>query len=117
MAIRPLGKAFLFAFLNETQRGIFTQKNKGKIYLPNVATDVDRQGDFARFAKVLAIGDAVTDFNNGDVVLISALKWTKGFDHDDVKIWKSDQDQVVAIFEDDDLESISYDFYASTRDQ
>jgi hypothetical protein len=116
MAIRPLGKAFLFAFLNETRHGIFTQKNKGRIFLPNAATDVDRQGDFARFAKVLAVGTTVTEFKNGDVVLIAALKWTKGFEHDGVKVWKSDEDQVLAIYEDQDLDAISYDFYASTRD-
>jgi hypothetical protein len=116
MAIRPVGKSFLFAFINETRCGIFTQKNKGLIYLPNANTDVDRQGEFARFAKVLAVGERVTDFKNGDVVLISALKWTKGFVFDEIPVWKSDQDQVLAIYDSKDLSAISYDFYASTRD-
>lgn len=116
MALRPLGKAFLFVFINETRNGMFSQKNKGLIFLPNAATDVDRQGDFARFAKVLAAGTDVTEFKNGDTVLIAALKWTKGFEHDGAKVWKSDEDQVLAIFEDDNLDAISYDFYASTRD-
>jgi len=116
MAIQPLGNHFLFVFINRTRHGIFTQENKGRIFLPNAATDVDRQGDFARFAKVLAIGSRVTDFKNGDVVLISALKWTKGFEHDGVMIWKSDQDQVLGVYDSDDLDAISYDFYASTRD-
>jgi hypothetical protein len=117
MAVRPLGTSFLFAFINETKKGIFTQKNKGMIFLPNAAPDLDRQGDFARFAKVLAIGEGVTDFKVGDIVLIAALKWQKGFEYDGVKIWRSHQEQVIAIYESDDLDAISYDFYASTRDQ
>lgn len=115
MAIRPLGNAFLFCFLQETQGRGFTQKNKGRIILPNAAPDIDRQGDFARFAKVLAIGQSITDFKNGDVVLIAALKWTPGFTHDGVKIWKSDDSHVLGVWDSKNLDPIIYDFYASTR--
>lgn len=116
MVLRPLGKSFLFEFLNNTRHGIFTQQNKGLIVLPNAAPDIDRQGDFARFAKVTAVGEGVSAFVVGDVVLISALKWTKGMDvQEDLRLWKSDEDQVIAVHTGEDLDSIAYDFYASTR--
>jgi hypothetical protein len=108
MALKPLGNSFLFAFLNDTDGTKFIPKNKGRIILTAHARgDVRSQGEFARWAKVLAIGPLVTDFKNGDIVLIDKLKWTKGFEHDDVRIWKSDQDQVLAIGAD---ESVAYDY-------
>jgi hypothetical protein len=105
MALRPISNHFLFAFINDTVSGQFVPRNKGKIVL--LHQDVNRQGDYARWAKVLAVGSLVTDFKNGDVVLIDKLQWTKGFTHDGVQIWKSDQDKVLAIGED---ESVAYDY-------
>jgi len=108
MALKPLGKNFLFAFLNETDGKKFLPKNKGRIILTAHAKgDVRGQGEYARWAKVLAIGPLVTEFKNGDIVLIDKLKWTIGFEHDGVRIWKSDQDQVLALADD---ESIAYDY-------
>ena len=108
MALRPLGKSFLFAFINETNGKAFVPKNKGRIILTSYAKgDLRGQGEYARWAKVLAVGPLVVDFKNGDVVLIDKLKWTIGFTHDGVQIWKSDQDQVLAIGAD---ESVAYDY-------
>lgn len=105
MKIRPLGRSFLFAFLNETTEGQFVQKNKGRILLTR--PEVDIQGTYARWAKVLAIGPEVKDFKNGDIVLIHPGKWTIGFTHDGVKVWKSDDEWVLATSDD---ESVAYDY-------
>lgn len=105
MALRPLGNSFLFAFCNDTQDGVFKAKNKGRIIIAGVT--MDKQGDYARWVKVLAIGPKVIDFKVGDIVLVSALKWTKGFDHDGVKVWQSHEPQVLAIADD---ESVAYDY-------
>lgn len=103
MALRPLANTFLFAFFNETSQGRFIERTKGKIILTN--QDLDVQGKYARWAKVLAVGPDVVDFKNGDIVLIEAGMWTTGFKHDGVQVWKSDDSKVVAIGED---ESVTY---------
>lgn len=105
MVLNPLGKTFLFQFCNDTTEGVFKAKNKGRIII--AGTTVDRQGDYARWAKVMAIGPEVVDFKVGDIVLIGALRWTKGLTHKDVMIWKSDESEVLALAND---ESVAYDY-------
>jgi hypothetical protein len=108
MAIRPLGNAFLFVFLNETsgEHGTFRPKNSGKIIL--AGTNLEGQADTPRWGKVLAVGPKVTEFGNGDIVLIEPLQWTQGFKHEDIRIWKSDEAKVMAVA--DDEESVKYTF-------
>jgi hypothetical protein len=101
MALRPLKNSFLFAFFNDTAQGLFFERNKGKIILTN--KDWDSMGQFARWGRVLAVGPQVTDFNVGEIVLIEAGKWTIGFEHEGVRIWKSDQEKVIAIGEDESV--------------
>jgi hypothetical protein len=98
MALRPLHDSFLFAFTNDTSRGRFIESNSFGLILTD--NDFESQGKYARWGKVLAIGNDVVDFGVGDLVLIEHGMWTIGFDHDDVKIWKSDQKRVIAIGED-----------------
>jgi hypothetical protein len=110
--IRPLHNQFFFVFLNETANGVFVAKNKGRIIIPTVRSqDLRGQGDYGRWGKVLAIGKEVKDFKNGSIVLIDKLQWTKGFEYEGFMIWKSDQDKVLAIGED---ESVAYDYSVNT---
>ena len=104
MALRPLRNTFLFTFLNETRDGAFVSKNKGNIII--VTPELGRQGDLGRWAKVLAVGNEVKDFGPGDIVLIAPGKWTTGFKHDEVVIWKSDDQWVLGIGD----ESMAYDY-------
>jgi len=102
MALRPLKNYFLFAFFNETSNGYFgADRNSGRIILAR--PDIMSQGKDARWGKVLAVGPDVRDFSVGDIVLIEAGKWTVGFEHEGVKIWKSDQDKVIAMGEDESV--------------
>lgn len=103
MALKPLKTSFLFVFFNDTAQGLFYERNKGRIILTN--KDLDSQGKYARWGKVLAVGPEVTDFKAGDIVLIEAGMWTLGFLHDGIKVWKSDQAKVIALGED---ESVTY---------
>lgn len=108
MQPRPIGNNFFFSFLSKTRRGVFEQKSGGLIYIPNAAPSVDEQGLMARWCRVEAIGDEITDFNVGDIVLIEPLKWTIGYIFGDKKLWKSDQSRVIATTDSD--ESIALDF-------
>ena len=105
MALKPLGKFFLFSFLNDTAGGKFIERNRGMIILTN--QDLDLQGKFARWAKVEAVGDDVKDFGVGDIVLIEALQWTTEVKFEGKSYWKSDEDKVIAIGED---ESVTYTY-------
>lgn len=100
-ALKPLTDGFLFVFCSETAGGQFIEKNSGQIILTN--RDLDSQGKFARWGKVVSVGEDVTDFGVGDIVLIEALKWTRGFDYEGGRYWKSDQSKVLAIGEDESV--------------
>jgi hypothetical protein len=100
-ALKPLNDGFLFVFYSETAGGQFIEKNKGQIILTN--QDLNSQGQFARWAKVIAVGEKVTDFTVNDVVLIESLQWTRGFDYEGRRYWKSDQSKVLAIGADESV--------------
>jgi len=92
----PLRKNFLFSFIDETTSdGMFISKTKSGLFMTK--RGLQEQSNFARWAKVMAIGSEVTQFNNGDYVLIEPLKWTQGFVYEGVKIWKSDEDKVIMV--------------------
>ena len=99
--LKPLTNGFLFVFCSDTAGGQFIERNKGQIILTN--KDLDSQGKFARWAKVVAIGDDVTDFGVDDIVLIEPLMWTKGFDFEGARYWKSDESKVIAIGADESV--------------
>lgn len=103
--LKPLGHSFLFSFVNETAGGRFIAKNRGTIILTN--QDISQQGNFARWAKVIAVGDSVEDFVAGDLVLIEPLQWTTEHKFEDRGYWKSDDSKVIAIGLD---ESVTYAF-------
>lgn len=105
MALKPLGKAFLFSFVNDTYGGQFVERNSGVIQLTN--QDLQNQATLSRWVKVVAIGNTVVDFKVGDIVLVEALKWTRELKYEGVKYWKSDETKVLAIAED---ESVTYTY-------
>lgn len=101
MKLRPLGNAFLFSFLNDTSSGRFIEKNAGRVILTN--QEFDTQGKYARWVRVTAVGNKVTDFAAGDIVLVEALQWTKEFKFFDDPLWKSDDSKVIAIGSDESV--------------
>jgi co-chaperonin GroES (HSP10) len=103
--LKPLGRSFLFSFVNETVGGRFIEKNRSTIILTN--QDVSQQGNSARWGKVIAVGDKVEDFAEGDLVLIESLQWTVEHKFEDKGYWKSDDSKVIAIGLD---ESVTYAF-------
>jgi hypothetical protein len=103
MVLKPLGNSFIFSFFSTTTGGRFVERNKGQIILTN--QDLGEQGKYARWGKVLAVGDRVKDVRVGDVVLIEALQWTKEVRFEGQSYWKSDDTKVLAIGQD---ESVTY---------
>jgi co-chaperonin GroES (HSP10) len=94
MAAIPIRNSILFAFVDDTAGGKFITKTRSGILTTN--QDVMSQPG-PRWAKALAVGPACTEVRNGDLILIESLMWTKGFEHDEVKIWKTDESKILAI--------------------
>lgn len=105
MALKPLGKAFLFEFLAETLGGKFIERSKGQLILLN--QDLEYQARLARWVRVVAVGDLVEDLNIGDIVLVEALQWTTEVKFENNKYWKSDISKVIAVADD---ESVTYSY-------
>jgi hypothetical protein len=101
MALRPVKNTFLFEFFATTYGGKFVDRNSGKIILTN--QDISTQATQARWGRVTAIGEKVTDFNVGDIVLIESLQWTLEMKFEGKSYWKSDDTKVIAIGEDESV--------------
>lgn len=98
MALRPLGDAILFAFLDDHASGRFIERNKSGIILTN--QDYMSQANVPRWGKALAIGADCLDVKIGDLILIEPGMWTTAFKHDGVEVWKTDEKKVMAITDD-----------------
>lgn len=105
--LKPLHNFFLFEFLNETRNGLFIQKNKGRIILRN--PDLDVQGKYVRWARVLAVGCDVKEFKVDDIVVIEPGRWTTGMVWNDIKFWMSDETAVAGVGG-PELEEAFYDY-------
>ena len=93
--LKPLADRFLFQFMNEHRDGKFIEKSKFGFILSN--QDLQVQADRPRWARVVAIGPDVVDFNVGDLVLIEYGQWTTRVTFEKNDYWKSDQSKVIAI--------------------
>ena len=50
-----------------------------------------------QWAIAISVGNEVQDVKNGDRILIDALKWTHGIETDDGMVWRTDEEQVLAV--------------------
>lgn len=97
MALRPLHKFILFAFTDDAAGGKFIPKTASGIILTNQSPEFS-QGP--KWGKVLAVGDECEEVKVGDYILIEALQWTTGFTHDEIKVWRTTEEKVIAVSED-----------------
>lgn len=99
MSLRPLNNTILFSFIDDSAGGMFISKTHSGILLSQVPKDFDAQRT-PRWGRALAIGPKVNDVRIGDLILIEGLQWTEGFKYDEVRIWKTDEEKVMAITND-----------------
>lgn len=99
MSLRPLKNTILFVFVDDSASGLFISKTKSGIFLSQAPKDFDSQR-VPRWGKVLSVGPQVKDIKSGDFILIEGLQWTEGFKYDDVRIWKTDEEKVMAVTDD-----------------
>lgn len=101
MNIKAINRDFLFQFTDGTAEGKFIEKAKSGIILTN--QDAESQAKYARWGRVVSIGDNVTTLSVGDLVLMESGKWTTSTLWEDVKYWRSNEEFVIAIGADESV--------------
>jgi co-chaperonin GroES (HSP10) len=98
--LRPLHNTILFQFLDETAgaRGRFSERTKGSIIIP-VLDSAQHKTD--RWGKVVSVGPDVDGVAPGEFVLIQALQWTRAAEIDGMKLWKTNDDKVIVVTDDE----------------
>jgi len=103
MALKTLGNRMIVAL-----EGI-SEMNHIKDQLSNGGIIISAQGGFGstegklgladRWGRVVSIGPDCRDVQVGDRVMVQAQKWTKGFKHDDVWLWMTQENFIIFIDE------------------
>lgn len=98
VALRALRNGIVFQFeeLTTSNKGQFSETTKSGIYL---GANFDESAKKSRWCIVNFVGDEVIDEGivPGARILVDALKWTNGFEVEDEKFWKTDEDNVLAV--------------------
>ena len=107
MNLKPLRNNLLFTFLDTTStsnKGKFVERaTKSGIVLPTL----EKEQHAPRWATVVAIGPEVDGVVPGDLILIEPLQWTIASEFEGEKIWKTDDQKILAVTND---ESATYAF-------
>jgi len=98
--LNPLFNSVLFTFIDDQAEGKFIDRSSSGIILTN--HDVSQQGKKSRWGRIIAIGPDVLDesIQPGQFILVENLKWTMGFKYEEVNIWMTTEDHVLAITDD-----------------
>jgi co-chaperonin GroES (HSP10) len=98
--LRAIGNSILFTFLDETsgKAGRFTERVKSNIIVPILNST---QTNTHRWGKVVAVGPDVYDVSPGEFVLIQSLQWTLNAEFNGSKIWKTNDEQILAVTHDE----------------
>lgn len=99
--LRALGSNILFTFLDDTAgaKGRFAERTKGQIIIP-VLDSAQHKTD--RWGKVVSVGPNVYGVSPGEFILIKALQWTRSGEYEGQKIWKTNDEQVIVVTDDED---------------
>jgi len=97
--LTPTRNGILFAFHDLAHRGKFIDVSDGGIILGK--STVHDMMEAGRWAKVIAIGPDVEDaaIKPGAEILVAPLQWTASFEHDNIEIWRTDENNVLALRE------------------
>lgn len=96
--IEPINNQVAFRFVEDNTGGRFNQQTGSGVI---VVDRQDKQVEYARWGRVLAIGPtAQGDFEVGDIVLIENLRWTNKFMFDDRSYWLTTDSDILAVLPD-----------------
>ena len=94
MKLETVKDNIIFQFTEDIQAGRFVNSTGGKILVS--AVDV-AQSSIPRWGHVIEVGPEALDVRAGDFILIEPGKWSNGFYVDDLRYWKTDEQQVMVI--------------------
>jgi hypothetical protein len=105
--LRPLRNTILFHFLDQTAgaKGRFLERTKGSIIIP-VLDSVQHKTD--RWGKVVSVGPDVVGVAPGEFILIAALRWTFASEFEGQKVWKTNDNEVIVVTDDEDSTYTSF---------
>jgi len=93
--LRAVRNNILFKFTDDIESGQFKTVTESGIV---VVEAKDKQMDKCRWGKVISVGpDAKQFINEGQYVLVGALRWTNHIEYDNQKIWMTNSDEVIAV--------------------
>lgn len=101
LQLKPLHNSIIFQFLDDVviRRGVtqFQEKTNWGFQI----SSYDESCKKPRWGVVLAVGPTVDkSITVGTKILIEALKWTESHEHEGIKFWRTNDEQVMAIDED-----------------
>jgi len=95
MGLRAIKNHVIFRFVDEVDsKGQFVQTTKWGFVIPG---HYDNSAKSPRWGVVEKVGPECKHIKVGQQALISALKWSKGFKFNGENLWRTDEEQIVAI--------------------
>jgi len=93
----PIHNQIIFEFIEKTRGGQFDSVTSSGVIIRQTS---DKQVDYCRWGRVLAVGPKVTEFEETQIVLIEKLCWTSGFKVTDKQYWITTDEKILAIWDD-----------------
>lgn len=98
MSITAIRNHIIFKFIDDIDnKGQFVEKKQGSIFIPGHHSD---SASRPRWATVVSVGPDVkspTLKSASCDILIENLRWTPGVEVEGQKVWRTDEDQILAI--------------------
>jgi len=97
--LEAIRNQMVFEFLEDTTHGHFNRTTGSGIL---VVEHNDKQVEFSRWIRILAIGPEVETFGPGDIVLVENLRWTNMFKITEREYWITSDTEILAVWDDKD---------------
>ena len=94
--LEALNDQIIFEFIEDTKNGQFNVVSAGGLLVREVS---HKQVDYCRWGRVLSVGPKVTEFKEGQIVLIDKLRWTSGFLVTDKEYWITTDKEILAVWD------------------
>lgn len=97
--LEPLHNQIIFEFTQDARKGYFREVTGSGVVVMEAA---DKQVDYCRWGRILAVGPDVEDFEPGQIVLIEHLQWTTMFKVTRQQYWLTRDTEILATWDDPD---------------
>ena len=97
--LEPIRNQIIFEFTQDARKGHFQEKSGTGVIIVETA---DKQVDYCRWGRVLAVGPDVDEFEADQIVLIEHLQWTTMFKVTKKQYWITTDTEIIALWDDPD---------------